>query len=96
LIQNQKKKIKIPTATSYSPKPSDFNLFSSMNKSKNKSKNCFGKTLRFKTSASVGGSGVNPTKYSILQEWRGKGKKVERHGMEVVSRIRTHTSVYHD
>ena len=63
---------------------------------KSKAKNGFGKTLRFKTSPTVGGSGVNPTKYSILQEWRGKGKKVERHGMEVFSRIRTHTSVYHD
>jgi hypothetical protein len=94
LLQNQKKKIKIPTATSYTPKPSDFNLFSSMGK--RKSKNGFGKTLRFKTSASASGSGVNPTKYSILQEWCGKGKKVERHGMEAVSRIRTHTSVYHD
>lgn len=65
MIQNQKKKIKVPTATSYSPKPSDFTLFSTMGKSK--TKNGFGKTVRFKTSASVGGSGINPTKYSILQ-----------------------------
>jgi hypothetical protein len=60
---SQHKKAKVPTATSYSPKPSDFSLFSTMDKTK--TKNGFGKVVRFKTS--VSGSGLNPSKYSLLQ-----------------------------
>jgi hypothetical protein len=30
-----------------------------------------------------------------MQEWRGKGnKKMDRHGLEVLSKSRMHTSVY--
>jgi len=61
---------------------------------KTKTKNGFGKMLRFKTTASSG-SGINPTKYSVLQEWRGKNKKLDKHGLEVLYK-RAHTSVYHD
>ena len=59
----QHKKKKAPTATSYSPRPSDFSLFSTMAKSKRK--NGFGRMARFKTSTS--GSGINPAKYSLVQ-----------------------------
>jgi hypothetical protein len=62
---------------------------------KTKSKNGFGKMTRFKTNPC--GSGLNPAKYSVLQEWRGKEKKkADRHGFEVLSHSRAHTSVYHD
>jgi hypothetical protein len=61
--------------------------------SKSKTKNGFGKTDRFKTAPS--GSGLPPAKYSVMQEWRGKGnKKMDRHGLEVLSKSRMHTSVY--
>ena len=63
-LQEKKKKPKRPTSTTYSPKPADFNLFSTMTKSK-KNHNWFGKTLRFKTAPS--GSGVNPAKHSVVQ-----------------------------
>lgn len=72
----EKAKKKLPTqpnATSYSPKPLDYTLFSTMSKARNK--NWFGKTARFRT-YTQGGSGLNPGKYSIVQEWRSKGKKI--------------------
>lgn len=89
--QAKKKVPKRPSMTTYSPNPCDYSLFSTMGKSK--SKNWFGKSARFKTTQS--GSGLNPTKYSIVQEWAGKGKKIDRHGLEVLSKTRVHTSVYY-
>ena len=90
--QARKKMPTQPSQTTYSPKPADYLLFETMSKTKNK--NWFGKSARFKTTKS--GSGLNPAKYSVLQEWRGKAaKKIERHGMEVLSKSRMHTSVYY-
>jgi hypothetical protein len=57
-------------------------------------KNFLGKVNRFKTDPS--GSGLNPAKYNVIQEWRGKdSKKVNRHGVEVLSSKSTHKSVYY-
>ena len=53
-----------------------------------------GTVNRFKTEPS--GSGLNPNKYSVVQEWRGKEKKeILRHGVEVLSTKKTHKSVYY-
>ncbi len=52
----------------YNPLPS-FDLFDTMNKRKN-NKNFLGKTDRFKTLG--GGNALPPTKYSVIQNWRGK------------------------
>ena len=49
---------------------------------------------RFKTVPS--GSGLNPAKYNVIQEWRGKDKKkVDRHGVEVLSSKTVSKSVYY-
>lgn len=57
-------------------------------------KNLLGRVERFKTEHS--GSGLNPAKYNVIQEWRGKDKtKVGRHGVEVLSTKATHKSVYY-
>lgn len=57
-------------------------------------KNFLGKVVRFKTEPS--GSGLNPAKYNVIQEWRGKDqKKVNRHGVEVLSSKAGHKSVYY-
>ena len=61
--EDKKKAPKRPSMTTYSPNPCDYSLFSTMVKSK--TKNWLGKSARFKTTQS--GSGLNPTKYSILQ-----------------------------
>lgn len=60
---------KRPSSTTYNPKPSDYTLFSTM-MATSKNKNGFGKTARFKTAPS--GSGLQPTRYSVVQKWRGK------------------------
>jgi hypothetical protein len=90
--QAKKKLPTQPAVTSYSPKPLDYTLFSTMSKAR--SKYWFGKSARFRATTQYG-SGLNPAKYSIVQEWRSKGKKVERHGMEVLSKTRMNTSVYY-
>lgn len=57
-------------------------------------KNFLGRVERFKTEPA--GSGLNPAKYNVIQEWRGKEKKkVDRHGVEVLSTKATHKSVYY-
>lgn len=53
-----------------------------------------GKVERFKTAP--GGSGLNPAKYNVLQEWKGKDNgKVLRHGIDVLSTKKTAKSVYY-
>jgi hypothetical protein len=53
-----------------------------------------GKVQRFKTAPS--GSGMNPGKYNVIQEWKGKdSKNVPRHGLEVLSTKKTFRSVYY-
>lgn len=58
----------------YNPQPSTYSLFDSIKKTTS-GKNYLGKVERFKTQPS--GSGLPPTKYGVVQEWRGKdvGKK---------------------
>lgn len=57
-------------------------------------KNLLGKVDRFKTEPS--GSGLNPAKYNVIQEWRGKdNKKTNRHGIEVLSTKSVHKNVYY-
>lgn len=55
---------KSPDMVSYNPTNGDYKLFENNSKIKH-NKNFFGKVERFKTSDS--GSGLNPTKYAILQ-----------------------------
>jgi hypothetical protein len=69
LAAKKQKPKKRPSSTTYNPKPADYTLFSTMTTFKNK-KNGFGKTARFKTEPS--GSGLQPTRYSVVQQWRGK------------------------
>ena len=54
---------------SYNPNPTDYLIFDQLSKLKH-NKNFLGNVERFKTSAS--GYGLNPAKYNIIQEWRGK------------------------
>lgn len=57
-------------------------------------RNYLGKVDRFKTEAA--GSGLNPGKYTVLQEWKGKDNgKVNRHGLECLSSKKTAKSVYY-
>jgi len=57
-------------------------------------KNFLGRVERFKTEPS--GSGLNPAKYNVIQEWRGKDKKnVVRHGVESLSSKTVHNSPYY-
>lgn len=78
----------------YTPMPSDFVVFDNLTKLK-LNKNFLGKVDRFKTSPS--GSGLNPAKYNVIQEWRGKEKKtVARHGIEAVSHHVEHKNVYYN
>jgi len=81
LLQAKKKPEKSPEVGTYNPQPSDYNLFGSFTKPKaGAMKNLLGKTERFKTSPS--GSGLNPAKYTVLQEWKGKDNgKINRHGL---------------
>lgn len=64
----------------YNPQPSSYELFDSVTKRK-LNKNFLGKTDRFKTSS---GAVLPPSKYSVIQNWRGKTttkEKMERHGL---------------
>jgi hypothetical protein len=56
----------------YTPHPVDYTLFENLKKNSS-NKNLLGKVERFKTFSS--GSGLNPAKYNVVQEWRGKDKK---------------------
>lgn len=77
----------------YNPAPADYTLFDNLSKQKT-SKSLLGKVERFKTAPS--GSGLNPAKYNVIQEWKGKDKKVvPRHGLEVLSTKKTAKSVYY-
>ena len=79
----------------YKPSPSEYTLFDGLS-NKKLNKNFLGKVDRFKTSPS--GSGLNPGKYTVVQEWRGKDTKkdkVNRHGLEVLSTKSTQKSVYY-
>ena len=63
----------------YNPNPTDYALFSSMNKVKS-NKNFLGNVDRFKTPKL--GSGIAPGKYGVIQQWRGKDLKDKtRHGL---------------
>jgi hypothetical protein len=75
----KKKPPKSPDMGTYNPATGDLNLIENISKIKH-NKNFLGKVDRFKTSAS--GSGLNPAKYTVIQEWRGKEKKkIEKHGL---------------
>lgn len=92
-LESKKKPPKSPDAATYRPQPSDFLLFENIKKT-TQNKNLLGKVDRFKTTPS--GSGLNPAKYNVIQEWRGKDKKkVDRHGVEVLSSKTTSKSVYY-
>ena len=53
-----------------------------------------GKVDRFKTAPS--GSGLNPAKYNVVQQWKGKDNgKVQRHGIDVLSTKTASKSVYY-
>ena len=70
--KNKKKLPKQPTSTSYTPSPANFPLFSTMKVTKQK--NWFGRaSARVSTE---GSTSVGPSKYSVVQDWGGKGKKV--------------------
>jgi hypothetical protein len=80
----EKKPPKTPDMGTYTPTIGDLTLFENISKMKH-NKNFLGRVDRFKTS--VSGSGLNPAKYAVVQEWRGKDqKKVERHGLEAISK----------
>ena len=68
---------------SYEPEPTDITLFSNFKKMSSK-KDVQGKVDRFKLPNF--GSGLGPGKYTILQKWRGKDKKVESHGLDAISK----------
>jgi len=79
-LLEKKKPPKTPDMGSYKPLPADYTIFENLPKGKN-NKNLMGKVERFKTFAS--GSGLNPAKYTVIQEWKGKDnakKRNERHG----------------
>lgn len=93
--QSVKKPCKTPDMTTYHPVPSTYSLFENVAKTK-PNKNLLGKIDRFKTQSS--GSGLNPAKYNVIQEWRGKeeGKnKKERHGLEVLAKTVSRSVYYH-
>ena len=56
-------------------------------------KDIFGKVDRFKLPKF--GSGLGPGKYGILQKWHGKDKKIERHGLEAISKGFSKSVYYH-
>lgn len=75
----KKKPEKAPTMRTYNPTPSDYLLFENLS-NKKLNKNMLGKVDRFKTAPS--GSGLNPAKYTVLQQWKGKdSKNIVRHGL---------------
>jgi hypothetical protein len=93
LKTEKKKPEKSPDMRTYNPLPSDYTLFQNASKTK-LNKNFLGRTDRFKTSPS--GSGLNPGKYTVVQQWKGKDNgKVNRHGLEVLSGKTASKSVYY-
>lgn len=80
----KKKPEKSPDMGTYNPVHRDYELLEDLAKVKTTNKNLLGRVERFKTEAS--GSGLNPTKYNVIQEWKGKDSgKMQRHGLDVLS-----------
>ena len=91
--KKSKKPSKFPDPGSYQPEPTDYALFSNIKKAKS-NKNFLGNVDRFKLPKF--GSGLAPGKYAVVQQWQGKEKKkVDRHGLEAISKGVSKSVYYH-